>query len=95
MLRRVTGNSMVPTLVPGQIVYIKTWFYFPRVNDIVMIKHNGLEKIKRIQAIYDQHIVVTGDNARESTDSRQFGPLPTSAVVGKVFCLTHCKLKNP
>ena len=85
MLRRISGNSMLPTLTHGQIVYVRRWLYSPRVNDVVMIRHRGLDKIKRIKAIHGHDIKVVGDNPLESTDSRQFGALPVTLVVGKVL----------
>ena len=91
MLRRVSGNSMLPTLTHGQIVYVRRWLYSPRVNDVVMIRHEGLDKIKRIKAIHGHDITVVGDNPQESTDSRQFGVLPVAVVVGKVLSINFLK----
>jgi nickel-type superoxide dismutase maturation protease len=83
-LRRIVGNSMLPTLPPGKIVVVMP----PRTlkpGDIVVITHNGLEKIKRIAALQHNQVFVRGDNAMASTDSRQFGWLDSSAIVAKVW----------
>jgi len=76
---------MAPTLHPGKLVFIWRWGYKPRVNDIVIIKHNGLEKIKRITRIEPQGLYVRGDNALASTDSRHFGIVPFESVMGKAI----------
>ncbi len=84
----VHGNSMHPTLHPGQDVLSFNWAYLgkkPKAGDIVVIKMNGREMIKRIQTIRDRDIFVIGDNKDESTDSRDFGPVKMNQVVGKVI----------
>jgi nickel-type superoxide dismutase maturation protease len=83
IVRRVAGDSMAPTLTQGAIVLA----WRPRrlaVGDIVVLRHKGLEKIKRITAIQDEQIFVTGDNLHASTDSRHFGWLPRSTVIAKL-----------
>lgn len=52
---------------------------------IVIIRHNGLEKIKRISEVLQGGVVVLGDNPSHSTDSRSFGTVPYSAIVAKVL----------
>ncbi len=86
LLRRVTGTSMLPALKPGTIVIAVRPRHI-RVGDIIIVVHDGLEKIKRITAIQDRHVFVQGDNAAASTDSRQFGWLPIEAVIANVVRL--------
>ena len=76
---------MLPTLKPGQDVLVWCWFINPKVGDIVVVNHDGKEMVKRIRLSVDRHIVVMGDNERESTDSRNFGPIERSKIVGKVI----------
>lgn len=76
---------MLPTLRPGQLVIAANFFNRVKVNDIVIIRHEGKEKIKRITYLTDSTIFVVGDNQRVSTDSRHFGPLEPSALLGKVI----------
>ncbi|MEI7683249.1 MAG: S26 family signal peptidase [Candidatus Saccharibacteria bacterium] len=72
-IRRVIGDSMLPTLKSGQLILVLQWRVKPRVGQIIMFEHNGLEKIKRISDIRPDEIFVLGDNLASSSDSRQFG----------------------
>lgn len=78
---------MLPTLKPGQDVLVWCWFVKPKVGDIVAIKVNGKEMIKRVSKFSDREIMiyVLGDNEKESTDSRNFGWIKKSEIIGKVI----------
>lgn len=83
----VFGTSMLPTLKPGQDVLVFNWAYLfskPKVGDIVIIRKNGKEMVKRIQKCHGRSVFVIGDNKKESTDSRDFGLVLRSEIVGKV-----------
>lgn len=75
---------MVPTLRPNHIVVATSWFKTIRPEHIVVIHHDGLEKIKRVRKVYNGRVFVVGDNERASIDSRSFGWLPLDAVIAKV-----------
>ncbi|QQG43004.1 MAG: S26 family signal peptidase [Candidatus Daviesbacteria bacterium] len=81
----VLGNSMLPTLKPGQDILIFSWFINPKAGDIVAIKMGGKEIIKRIQSLDDRLIFVMGDNEKMSTDSRHFGPIKKEEIIGQVI----------
>ena len=83
-VRRVSGGSMLPTLRPGQIVIAKKPARVA-VGDIVVVRHDGLEKIKRVAKMQDGRIFVTGDNPAASTDSRSFGWLRLGDVCGRLI----------
>lgn len=84
MLRQVSGASMLPAFAPGRIV-IAVRFRRLRPGQVVIISHNGSEKIKRIREIRFGRVFVLGDNPAESTDSRSFGALPVAAVQARVI----------
>lgn len=84
-IRRVAGKSMLPTLRPGRIVLVTGIYRRLRKDDVVVIYHQGLEKVKRIQAIRQGRLYVTGDNRYYSTDSASFGWLDIHLVQGKVI----------
>ncbi len=85
IVRRVSGNSMAPTLKDGKLVLIWQWSTKPTEGRIVVITHNGLEKIKRVQQVRSGQIFVVGDNQAHSTDSRQFGWLDQACITGRVL----------
>lgn len=76
---------MLPTLKPGQDILVWCWFNKYRVGDIVVIKKNGKEMVKRISKIDDRRIFVMGDNERMSTDSRSFGWIDKKDISGKLI----------
>jgi len=88
LLRRVAGGSMLPALRPGQVVVaIRATRRLVRpsqVGQIVIIRHDGLDKIKRVSQVRDDRIFVVGDNPEHSTDSRHFGWLPAASIRGRV-----------
>ncbi len=83
VLRRIVGGSMLPHLVPGKIV-LGVRSNHLRMGDVVILAHDGLEKIKRIDRIDGDQVYVLGDNAEASTDSRQFGCINRSQVLARV-----------
>ncbi len=81
---------MSPTLEHNEVFLVnKLAFLFrdPQVTDIVAVKDPRDQKIliKRITKIISGRYFVMGDNKLHSTDSRKFGMLEKSAIVGKVM----------
>lgn len=76
---------MHPHFADGRIVVASGWFKRLQPRDVVIIKHDGMEKIKRIEKVRDQEIFVRGDNPEQSTDSRHFGWISENTIRGKVL----------
>ncbi len=85
LIRKIQGASMTPSYQAGQIVLaVRPWRAL-RVNDVVVFRHGSIEKLKRIRKIDAHGIYVLGDNTVASTDSRQFGTVAPTSVVGVVI----------
>ena len=87
-LRRlvVEGDSMTPTMQPGDRVLAFGWRR-PRRHELVAARdprdHQRI-LVKRVAHTDEEGIHVIGDNPDASTDSRHFGPIPWPLVVGRV-----------
>lgn len=81
VLRRIVGESMLPGLYPGSLVVGRRWLRRPRVGQVVIVMHDGKEKIKRVSRIDGSKLFVTGDNPAVSTDSRHFGWLSRHQII--------------
>lgn len=83
---RIFGNSMIPTFLDGDYVLVWVWFGKLKKDDIVVARNKkGLIIIKRIQSIENEKYFLVGDNAKESTDSRDFGFVTKKDILGKVL----------
>ena len=80
---------MWPTLDDGCTVLVKRT-QTVRGGDIVLAKHpykSSVKIVKRVAEILpDGALILKGDNPVESTDSRSFGSILKSDVVGRVVC---------
>ncbi len=85
VVRRVSGISMEPYVKSGALVIARGFFMRLKKYDVVVVQQNGIEKIKRILHIRHGELFLIGDNPTKSTDSRHFGWIPQSQVIGKVI----------
>ncbi|MEX0991271.1 MAG: nickel-type superoxide dismutase maturation protease [Actinomycetota bacterium] len=82
----IAGASMSPALEPGD------WAVAVRVDrvgrgDIVVLddpRTPGFELVKRVTRVGSEGVWIEGDSPAVSTDSRTFGPVPGSAIAGRV-----------
>jgi len=88
----VAGGSMAPTFRPGdRLVVLARPFGsqpWPAVGDVVAVadpRDPTRTLVKRVAAVDRAAgtLDVRGDDLAASTDSREFGPVPRAAVVGR------------
>lgn len=84
----VRGGSMAPSLLPGDRLLVESRSYrrrAPRPGEMVLApdpRQSDRELIKRVAAIDDAGDAadLRGDAPESSTDSRDFGAVPLSAI---------------
>jgi inner membrane protease subunit 1 len=97
----VKGLSMAPTLLPGDHLLVAPARRLQRGDLVVVRDPSSDERwvVKRVAALGGQQvevagtvlragadeIVVLGDNAAQSTDSRDYGAIPVAGVHGRVW----------
>lgn len=87
---RVSGRSMLPTLRSGEDVLVKPVSSASVLSphDVVVCIHPfkpSVRIVKRVsETFYDGGCYVLSDNAAEGTDSRSFGVVARSHIIGKV-----------
>ena len=89
----IKGQSMEPLCKEGDFVLLDKWSYMiyrPKIGDIVVLRHPAeqdrfiLKYIMREKANeYGWLYWVEGLNKEESSDSRSFGWIPRSVIVGR------------
>ena len=83
---------MLPAYRDGDTALVDTGAcvdLLPQPGDVVLAAHpfqSGVRMVKRVDHItQDGRVFVVGDNPSESTDSRTFGALPPSKILGKLI----------
>ena len=84
----VRGRSMAPSLLPGDRLLVESHTYqdrTPRLGEVVLAADPRVperELIKRVAAIdkATASAELRGDHPAASTDSREFGAVPLSAI---------------
>jgi nickel-type superoxide dismutase maturation protease len=84
----VTGTSMAPALRPGDRLLVVGTPWLPRPGSVVAVRDPRLPTrvlIKRVAGVDRRGgtLEVAGDAAEASTDSRTFGPVDRTMVVGR------------
>jgi nickel-type superoxide dismutase maturation protease len=88
LLRRVvvSGDSMRPAFEPGDRLLIVPAFRVQQGQVVALPdpRHSDRLLVKRVRSVRSGLVEVMGDNDGASTDSRHFGPVRRSSVVGRV-----------
>ncbi len=82
----VAGRSMEPTFVAGDRLLVARTSP-PKAGDLVALRDPRDRSrliVKRVAAVRRGEVIVRGDNADASVDSRVFGPVPNGEILGKV-----------
>lgn len=87
----VVGESMSPTLLPGDRVLVLRTRRLRLGSVVAVVDPRSAERtvLKRVSAVGPGSVMLLGDNAGASTDSRTFGPVELRAVRGRVFYRYH------
>lgn len=80
----VAGPSMLPTLRDGDHCLVRRTRRVVPGDLVVLVDPEGSRRllVKRVVAVTPGGTVVAGDNPGASRDSRNFGAVPPSALVG-------------
>lgn len=87
---QVSGNSMLPTLRPGEDVLVTPVRRVTHLSpgDIIVCRHPlkpSMRIVKRVtEVFYDGSCYVLSDNASEGSDSRSFGVVGRELILGQV-----------
>ena len=91
---------MLPSLNPDDRVLVRRTTAdtdTPPLGAVVVAWHPSqprLRLIKRLESLSNAGMMLLGDNPSSSTDSRQLGPIPRSALIGVVTSRVTPAKKN-
>lgn len=92
---KVDGISMEETLKNNDRVVVFKLNNSYNIGDIIVFTNpNNKLSIKRITKIINDLIFVEGDNKLFSVDSRDFGAIQKSSIVGKVIFKYYPEIKK-
>ncbi len=82
----VRGGSMTPTLQAGDHLLVVRSRRARPGEIVALVDPREPERVlvKRVAQVGPSGLAVLGDNAAASTDSRHFGPVPASSLLGRV-----------
>lgn len=85
---KISGHSMSPKFSEGDNVLVSSipfMFGKPKKGDVVIFEKYNRIYLKRISKIKDGKFFLTGDNKKDSNDSRRFGFVNRDQIKGKVI----------
>jgi type IV secretory pathway protease TraF len=77
---------MVPTYNSGEHALTINWWYSIKVHDVIVAIIKGRPVIKRVTQLKKDKGFLEGDNKGESTDSRTWGWIAKSDIIGIILC---------
>ncbi|MFW5694394.1 MAG: nickel-type superoxide dismutase maturation protease [Alkalispirochaeta sp.] len=87
----VEGTSMEPAIAPGQVVVVNRLafrFHTPTPGDVVVARHpidpNRVVVKRLASGTADGRYILHGDNSGGSLDSRHYGAVSPSQILGRV-----------
>jgi len=92
-LRRIRGNSMSPALKPGDVVI--GWQRPVVAGSIVLARVGSRDVAKRIERVEGDQVYLVGDNRLDSTDSRHYGNVARSAIIGTIMIVFASTVDPP
>lgn len=75
---------MLPVLPPGTLVIAHKYIKSYKPGQVVVVLHEGKEKIKRISEVKDSQIHLVGDHPNSKNHSHSIGWINTSDVIARV-----------
>ncbi len=83
---KVTGKSMEPSFREGDYVLVNRLSRM-KAEDVVVLEHPKTKQLvlKRVLKRRKDKLFVIGDNSSHSSDSRSFGWVGISRIIGKVW----------
>jgi len=75
---------MNPTFKSGEFIIVSKYFKLQN-SKVVVVRLENRDVIKRVTAIKNDEIFIEGDNSSASTDSRTFGWINKSNIIGSVI----------
>jgi nickel-type superoxide dismutase maturation protease len=83
----VAGDSMLPDFRPGDRLLVGPPLRVRAGQVVAVVDPRDPDRlmVKRVYGAWRGQVDVRGDNQTASTDSRQFGRVPRSRVVGRVI----------
>lgn len=76
---------MSPRLAPGQLVLGWNMFHKITPGEVYIFRHDGREKIKRVERVISNRVFFIGDNLEFSSDSRHFGWVDARKINAKII----------